>query len=83
MDTLLRERRASAVQLAFENRTFEETDEIGPLEGVQIINSAIWADAHTDEPKLIAEFDFVIEAWHLRIHPGVAMPVLTIAPAGQ
>ena len=70
------------VQFIFENPTFDEKEKIGPVEGVQIINSGLWINADGSVPKLVAEFDLSLEAWHLRLRPGVAMPVLTIAPAG-
>lgn len=72
-----------AVRLTFENQVFGEVEVVSPVTGVQFIDSSIWAGADTAEPKLVAEFDLVLEAWHLRIRPGVAMPILTIAPAAN
>ena len=71
---------ADTVDITFENPQFGEVERVTNVSGVQLIDSALWGGA--GEYQLIAIYDDALDAWHLRIKPGVLMPLLTIAPAG-
>jgi hypothetical protein len=55
------------VRLTIENEEFAVSEELGIFEGISIINGGIWTIEK--RPQLLAEFDYALLRWHIRVRP--------------
>ncbi len=60
------------VCLALENEQYSVKEELQQVGGVSLVNGAIWS---IEKPaKLLCEYDYTLDAWHVRYKP---IPLIT------
>ena len=60
------------VVVRFENPEMSRHEDLGPFQGLQLIDGAMWTGSPISQ--LIAEFHDALHIWSIRLKPAVPMP---------